>query len=111
MAKLVLTFQGVLIKEYPLDKPLVTIGRREGNDVCIDHMTVSGAHAKVERGEGGFVLTDLGSSNGTFVNGVRVTQVVLRPNDWISIGKHVLHFKDSLRDPRAAGETLETQVN
>jgi pSer/pThr/pTyr-binding forkhead associated (FHA) protein len=91
--KLILKFQGVLIKEYNLDKPFLSIGRKEDNDIHIDHMAVSGHHARVDITEGSLAVTDLGSTNGTFVNGKKVTTAILRPNDWITIGKHILHFK------------------
>lgn len=98
MPKLILKFQGVLIKEYALDKPSLTIGRKEENDICIDHMSVSGRHAKIDKVEdntgGYFTVTDLNSTNGTFVNGKKITAAtVLRPNDWITVGKHILYFK------------------
>lgn len=93
MPKLILKFQGVFIKEYNLDKPSMTIGRKEGNDIIIDHMSVSGHHAKIDKDEDTFKVTDLESTNGTYVNGKRITEAVLRPNDWITIGKHILYFK------------------
>ncbi|MBI5874881.1 MAG: FHA domain-containing protein [Deltaproteobacteria bacterium] len=93
MPKFILKFQGVLIKEYNLDKPCLTIGRKEDNDICIDHMSVSGHHARIDNQEGSFTATDLGSTNGTFVNGKKITTAILRPNDWITVGKHILYFK------------------
>lgn len=110
MPKLVLTFQGVLIREFPLGGAPLTIGRTEGNDVCIDHPTVSGRHARVEPMAEGFVLTDLGSRNGSFVNGKKVTRALLRPNDWISLGSHVLVFKDSVAGRRGDTESIQTRA-
>ena len=108
MAKLVLTFQGVLIQEFPLEGDPVTIGRTDKNDVRVDHPTVSGQHARVEFTGEGFVLTDLGSRNGTFVNGRKIRRAVLRPNDWISVGNHVLVFKDSVADRRGPTRSIPT---
>lgn len=93
MSRLILKFQGVLIKEYDLDKPSLTIGRKEDNDIHIDHMSVSGYHARIDNTEGSFTVTDLGSANGTFVNGKKITTAVLKPNDWITIGRYILYFK------------------
>jgi pSer/pThr/pTyr-binding forkhead associated (FHA) protein len=90
--KLVLSFQGVMIREYPLDRPILTIGRHEDNDIVIDHMGVSGRHARVAVDGQSVILTDLQSTNGTFLNGRRVEQGELRPNDWIAIGRHILTF-------------------
>ncbi|MBI2562817.1 MAG: FHA domain-containing protein [candidate division NC10 bacterium] len=95
--KLVLSFQGVLVREYALDRPVLTIGRQQENDIVIDHMGVSGKHARVAVEGQSVILTDLRSTNGTYVNGHRVTEAELRPNDWISIGKHILTFKAGAR--------------
>jgi pSer/pThr/pTyr-binding forkhead associated (FHA) protein len=93
--KLVLSFQGVQIQEYALDRPVLSIGRgrRDENDIVIDHMGVSGTHAQIAMEGQSVILTDLKSTNGTFVNGQRVERVELRPNDWISIGKHIVTLK------------------
>jgi len=93
----VLSFQGVLVREYALDRPVLTVGRHQENDIVIDHMGVSGTHARVTVDGQSVILTDLQSTNGTYVNGRRVTEVELRPNDWISIGKHILTFKAGAR--------------
>jgi pSer/pThr/pTyr-binding forkhead associated (FHA) protein len=93
----VLSFQGVLVREYALDRPVLTVGRHQENDIVIDHMGVSGTHARVTVDGQSVILTDLQSTNGTYVNGHRVTEVELRPNDWISIGKHILTFKAGAR--------------
>ena len=93
MAKLVVKFQDVIIKEHPLDKDSVTIGRKEENDLCLDNMAISGHHARIDRTKDIYTLVDLKSTNGTFVNGKRVASAVLKPNDWINIGKHILYFK------------------
>jgi len=90
--KLVLSFQGALIREYLADRSL-SIGRHAENDIVIDHMGVSGRHARIDLEGQAIVLTDLQSTNGTFVNGKRVERAELRPNDWITIGKHILTLK------------------
>lgn len=110
MAKLVLTFQGVLLQEIPLEGQTVTIGRAPGSHVRVDHPTVSGRHAQVEFTSEGFVLSDLGSRNGTYVNGKRVERAVLRPNDWISLGNHVVIFKDSVADRRGQTDSIQTRL-
>ena len=91
--KLVLSFQGVQIREYALDRPILSISRHDENDIVIDHMGVSGTHAQIAMEGQSVILTDLKSTNGTFVNGQRVERVELRPNDWISIGKHIVTLK------------------
>jgi len=91
--KLVVSFQGVQLREYPLDRPSLTIGRHAENDIVIDHMGVSGKHAQVALEGQSIIVTDLQSTNGTFVNGHRIDRTELRPNDWISIGRHILTLK------------------
>ncbi len=94
--RLILSFQGALIREYGVERPL-TIGRSAENDIVIDHMGVSGKHARVDLEGQAVVLTDLKSTNGTFVNGKRIERAELRPNDWINIGKHILTLKAGQR--------------
>jgi pSer/pThr/pTyr-binding forkhead associated (FHA) protein len=73
-------------KEFHLDRSLLAIGRRPYNDIVLDHVTVSGEHALLEKKGEDYELLDTGSSNGSFVNGLRVTRKRLRPGDYVSIG-------------------------
>jgi ABC-type multidrug transport system ATPase subunit len=85
-------------QSYPLDPndPQITIGR-EGSDIVLDNPQVSRRHAVIERANGRHVLRDVGSDNGTFVNGKRITQHVLMPHDVIQIGAFKLVYDgDSL---------------
>ena len=92
MARVVLMFNKQVIKEYPLLKESITIGRNEGNSVVIDNLAVSGFHARIDPAGGDFILTDLQSTNGTFVNDNKVVSHKLNHGDNIIIGKHVLLF-------------------
>ena len=56
-------------------------------------MSVSGYQARIDNTEASLTVTDLGSTNGTFVNGKKIGAAVLKPNDWITIGRHILYFK------------------
>ncbi len=106
MAKFILTFKGAVIKEYePGD--VLGIGRRPDNLICIDNMAVSGLHAKIEKKGDEYVLTDLNSLNGTFVNGKRISQVTLRTNDQITIGKHIIVFKDKVQEGTSVAASEE----
>ena len=95
MFKLVLKFQDTVLHEYTFDTTPVTIGRREDNDVTVDNMAVSGHHAQIEEEEPNYyVLVDLESLNGTFLNEKKVMRERIFDGDSIIIGKHILHFID-----------------
>jgi pSer/pThr/pTyr-binding forkhead associated (FHA) protein len=92
MAKLILIFNKQVIKEYPFAKDSVTVGRQEDNTIIIDNLAVSGYHAKIDKLGGEYFLTDLLSTNGTFVNDQKVVSHKLSHGDNIVIGKHVILF-------------------
>lgn len=92
MALITLKFKDLVLKEFPLDEESRTIGREPGNDIVLENLLVSGYHARIDRAGKDFVLTDLQSKNGTYVNGQRVNSVKLKPGDEILIGKHTLVF-------------------
>jgi pSer/pThr/pTyr-binding forkhead associated (FHA) protein len=73
-------------REFKLDRSRLSIGRRPYNDIALDHVTVSGEHAILEMKGSDYELLDTGSSNGSFVNGLRVTRKRLRPGDYVGIG-------------------------
>ena len=88
------------IKFYPLVKPAISIGRRLENDLVIDDPRVSRNHAQLRALEGHFVLFDLSSTGGTFVNGNRVSETIIYPNDTISLGGVKLIFQQDNPPPR-----------
>jgi len=95
MFKLILKFQDAVLEEYTFEKTPVTIGRRDDNDVVIDNMAVSGHHALIEEEEPNhYVLVDLESLNGTFVNEKKITREHVFDGDTLIVGKHVLYFLD-----------------
>jgi hypothetical protein len=75
-----------------LAKDKVSIGRRDGNDLVLEDLTVSGEHAVLHNRAGVTVIADLGSRNGTQVNGMSVTQQVLHDGDCIDIGVYSLRY-------------------
>ncbi len=93
MPALTLKFKDTVINKYQVDnkKPL-HIGRRRSNDIVIENLAVSGEHAKVEPSQEGFVITDLQSKNGTYVNNKPITNCLLKNGDVIKIGMHTLIF-------------------
>ncbi|HZW86048.1 MAG TPA: FHA domain-containing protein [Gallionella sp.] len=91
-AKLILSMDGVVIKEYPLSQERLTIGRKEHNDIVIDNLAVSGEHAAIITILHDSFLEDLDSTNGVEVNGVATKKHFLHNNDLIEIGKHKLKY-------------------
>jgi pSer/pThr/pTyr-binding forkhead associated (FHA) protein len=79
-------------KRFPIGHAPVTFGRGEDNDIVIADPAVSRLHAELTQEADGFVLTDKGSSNGTRVNGVKITTQHLRPGDEITIATHRFTF-------------------
>jgi len=100
MARVLLKFKEALIKEIPLDKPVITIGRKAENDIVIDNQAVSGFHAKILAEGEAFAIEDLGSLNGTFVNGQRVAKTELDNGDIVLIGIHSLEVECPPRQDR-----------
>ena len=92
MAKLILSMDGLVLKEIPLAKERTTIGRKPHNDIQIDNLAVSGEHAAIVSVANDCILEDLGSTNGTLVNGTPVKNHILRDNDVIELGKFKLKF-------------------
>lgn len=81
------------IKEYRLERgQSISIGRRENNDIVIENLAVSGHHAKIDWTGSGFLLTDLKSKNGTFVNDQLAISHWLKDKDVVTIGKHIIEF-------------------
>lgn len=88
---------------YDLNKDIVTLGRDITNDIVINDPEVSRHHMRLTRGAGGFTVEDLGSTNGTFVNGQRLTGArPLRPGDMIGLGETVTLAYEALSAPAGA---------
>ena len=104
MPLLTLKFKDNAIQDFTLQKERsITIGRRNDNDIVIENLAVSGHHAKIDSVGAGFVLTDLQSKNGCFVNERLVTSHWLKHGDIINIGKHSLIFEYRQGEVRPAG--------
>ncbi|MEO5349283.1 MAG: FHA domain-containing protein [Magnetococcus sp. YQC-3] len=92
MAKVIVKFKDIVRKQVVLQKETTTIGRTSTNDIPVENLAISRHHAEITRDGGRYRLRDLQSSNGTFVNGARVTEKILQDGDAILIGKHTLLF-------------------
>lgn len=93
MARMLLSLEGVVIKEVFLVKDHTTFGRRPYSDVVIDNLAISGEHAVVHLQNGEVVIEDMQSTNGTFVNGLPISRHVLQDGDVAEIGKYQLKFE------------------
>jgi pSer/pThr/pTyr-binding forkhead associated (FHA) protein len=92
MPKMIVSIDGVVIKEVQLTKDRTTLGRRPYNDIVIDNLAVSGEHAVIQLAGNEVHLEDLNSTNGTYVNGKAVKKQLLANNDTIEIGKYKIKY-------------------
>jgi pSer/pThr/pTyr-binding forkhead associated (FHA) protein len=92
MAKLILSMDGLVLKEIPVSKERMTIGRKPHNDIQIDNLAVSGEHAVIVTILNDSFLEDLGSTNGTLVNGQPIKKHFLQHNDIVELGKYKLKY-------------------
>ncbi|MEX2468601.1 MAG: FHA domain-containing protein [Pseudohongiellaceae bacterium] len=105
--KLEFSFNSSKLGEFILDQEVMTIGRKEDNDIRIDNLAVSGHHAKLLTIFEDSFLEDLDSTNGTYVNGQPITKHPLKHGDVITIGKHELRY---LNETARAGDDTEKTV-
>ncbi len=112
MAKLILKFEKSVLKELPLTKGAVTVGRLPDNLIQVDNPAVSSHHAKIYWDNDHFVVEDNNSLNGTFVNDQRITKHALNDGDTILIGKHtvIFHAEPQAEIAAAATEVMKPEV-
>jgi hypothetical protein len=92
MPKLIVSIDGVVIKEVQLSKERTTIGRRPYNDIVIDNLAVSGEHAALHLNGQEVHIEDLNSTNGTYINGKAIKKQLLQNNDAAEIGKYKIKY-------------------
>lgn len=98
MPKMIVSIDGVVVKELQLTKDRTTLGRRPYNDIVIDNLAVSGEHAAVQMTGSEVHIEDLNSTNGTYVNGKAVKKQLLKHSDTIEVGKHKIKFINETAD-------------
>lgn len=106
MAKLILSLDGMVLRDFKIETDKIKIGRKAHNDLQIDNLAVSGEHACITTIQNDSFLEDLGSTNGTMVNGQPIQKHFLQDGDVIELGKYKLKY---LREgaPRATAEDFE----
>ena len=110
MAKLILSMETTMLKEIPLSKERTTIGRKPHNDIQIDNLAISGEHAVVITILNDSFLEDLGSTNGTFVNGQSVKKHFLKNGDTIELGKYRLKYVSELPQQTSSADFEKTMI-
>jgi len=107
MAKLILSMDGLVLKEIPLAKERTTIGRKPHNDIQIDNLAISGEHAVIITLLNDSFLEDLNSTNGTYINGQAVKKHFLQDGDVIELGKYRLKYVSELVQQAGAAADFE----
>jgi pSer/pThr/pTyr-binding forkhead associated (FHA) protein len=110
MAKLILSVDGQVLKEYTLSKERTLIGRKPHNDIQIDNLAVSGEHAAIITILNDSFIEDLGSTNGTMVNGKPIKKHFLQNNDVVEIGKHKLKYFNDAPAAATAADFEKTMI-
>ncbi|MCC7183721.1 MAG: FHA domain-containing protein [Rhodocyclaceae bacterium] len=110
MAKLILSMDGLVLKEIGLTKERTSIGRKPHNDIQIDNLAISGEHAVIVTILNDSFLEDLNSTNGTYVNGQPVKKHFLQNNDVIELGKYRLKYLNESATGAAAADFEKTMV-
>ena len=110
MAKLILSMDNLQLKDIALNKERTTIGRKPHNDIQIDNLAISGEHAVVITILNDSFLEDIGSTNGTFVNGQAVKKHFLQNGDTIELGKYRLKYVNDAPPPASAPDFERTMI-
>jgi len=111
MAKMILSMDGLVLKEIPLGKERMTVGRKPHNDIQIDNLAISGEHAAIVTILNDSFLEDLNSTNGTLVNGQPIKKHFLKNGDVVELGKYKLKYFSEQPIPGVdAGDFEKTMI-
>ena len=110
MTKLILSMDGLVLKEIALNKERMTIGRRASNDIQIDNLAISGEHAAIVTILNDSFLEGLNSTNGTLVNGQPIKKHFLKNGDVVELGKYKLKYITEQAPSNEAADFEKTMV-
>ncbi len=108
--KLIISLEDKVVDEIPIEKEIITIGRRTDNDLCLDNLAISGYHSQISSVLDDCFLEDLDSTNGTFVNSKIVKKHALKDGDIIDIGNHRIKYVNHLASSSANSEFEKTLI-
>ncbi|MEO6319191.1 MAG: FHA domain-containing protein [Polaromonas sp.] len=108
MPKMIISLDGVVLREVQFTKDRVTLGRRPYNDIVIDHLAVSGEHAVLQVSGSEAFIEDLNSTNGTYVDGKTVKKQGLKNGDVIEIGKYRVQYVNETGAADASKSSVAT---
>ena len=108
MASVTVLFGGQEQKVHQLDRPKMVVGREPTCEICIDNLGISRQHCAFAVKGDAFIVQDMGSANGTYVNGKKVVEHYLNDGDEIVLGKYVLRFKNETQ--KASAPERDTSV-
>jgi pSer/pThr/pTyr-binding forkhead associated (FHA) protein len=92
MFRVILKLNAKVLKELTMDQNEIIVGRDTTCDIQIDNIAVSREHATIIKGPNYYFIEDMGSKNGTFVNGKKINKKFLKADDEVIIGKHCLQI-------------------
>lgn len=106
---LVLLKQNGTSKTFPLPSSVTVIGRRQDCDLCVPLMIISRRHCELNLDQDQLTVRDLGSRNGTFINGRQIDEITVQPGDHLQVGPigFIVQIDGKPEDPRAHKETLK----
>jgi pSer/pThr/pTyr-binding forkhead associated (FHA) protein len=97
-SKLIITLDGEVVKEYVINKEAITIGRKRENDIQLNDLTVSGRHALITVQNDTPIVEDLGSTNGTLLNGSHINKATLQHGNVVQIGHHLFTYMNDEKE-------------
>lgn len=107
MAEVTIKLGDQVLQTHVFEGDLLRVGRSRENDIVLENLSVSRHHVQIRHHEGQYVLFDMNSSNGTFLNGTRITRTELMSGDQIKVGKHLLTWYDSSEQATVMEPVLE----